>query len=189
MPTTGQTIVNSFSGETITFVRTAADTDGAAVELLFEVTPGGAPPAAHVHPIQTETFEIHEGRCRVELDGVVHEAGPGDVLVAAPGVAHMWAAETDVRMTVTLEPALEADRFFEELVAIVDAGHIDAKGLPTPLYLAVLADDHRGLVYLAAASVWLQRTAFAVLGRIGRALGRTAPAAAARATAPAPTPA
>jgi hypothetical protein len=37
-------------GETITF-PSAAGTGGAAVELLFEVTPGGAPPAAHVDPL------------------------------------------------------------------------------------------------------------------------------------------
>ena len=46
------------------------------------------------------------------------------------------------------------------------------KGLPTPLHFAVLVDSYRDLVYLAAAPVWLQRKAFAVLGRLGRALGR-----------------
>jgi quercetin dioxygenase-like cupin family protein len=182
MPYSGQTLHNPVTGETITIRRTAEETGGALVELDFAVTAGGEPPAAHVHPCQTETFEIHEGRCRVVVDGVETEAGPGDVIAVPPGVAHLWAAVTDVRMTVTLEPALRADQFFVELFALTNAGCVNDKGLPTPLHFAVLADDHRDLVYLAAAPVWLQRAAFAVLGRVGRALGR-GPAALADAAA------
>jgi quercetin dioxygenase-like cupin family protein len=172
MPRTGQTIRNSITTETITFVRTSADTDGAAVELLFEVSGGGEVPAAHVHPKQTETFEIHEGRCRVVVDGVASEAGPGDVVAVPPGVAHAWGAVSDVKMTVTLEPALRADEFFVDLFALTNAGHADAKGLPTPLTMAALCQEYRDLVYLAAAPAWVQKAAFAVLGRLGRALGR-----------------
>jgi quercetin dioxygenase-like cupin family protein len=173
----GQTISNSVTGETITFVRTATGTGGAAVELAFAVKGGGEVPAAHVHPKQVETFEIHEGRCRVEVDGVVREAGPGEIVVVPPGVPHSWSAISDVRMTVTLEPALRADEFFEDLFAVTNAGFVNAKGLPTPLHFAVLADDYRGLVYLAGAPAWLQKALFAALARLGRALGRGVAAA------------
>src|SRR5438309_556697 len=122
MPHAGQTVSNPVSGEAITFVRTARDTGGAAVELDFAVTAGGAPPAVHVHPHQTETFAIREGRCRVAVDGTEREAGPGEVFVVPPGVPHLWAAITDLRMTVTLEPARRADVFFEELAALANAG-------------------------------------------------------------------
>jgi hypothetical protein len=47
----------------------------------------------------------------------------------------------------------------------------------------VLVDDHRDLVYLAAAPVWVQRAAFAVLARLGRVPGRRAMASM-RAVAP-----
>jgi quercetin dioxygenase-like cupin family protein len=172
MPVRGQTISNAVTGETITFVRTATDTGGQAVELAFEVKGGGQVPAAHVHPKQVETFEIHEGRCRVEVDGLVCEAGPGDVVAVQPGVAHSWSAITDVRMTVTLEPALRADEFFEDLFAITNAGFVNAKGLPTPLHFAVLAEEYRDLVYLAGAPASVQKVLFAVLAKLGRALGR-----------------
>jgi quercetin dioxygenase-like cupin family protein len=193
MPHAGQTITNNVTGETITWVRTAADTGGAAVVADFVVTGGGEVPAAHVHPVQTETFTVHEGRCRIVVGGVEREAGPGETVVVEPGVAHAWGAITDVRMTVTLEPALRADEFFEELFAITNAGHTNAKGLPTPLRFAVLCDDHRDLVYLAGAPVWLQRSAFAVLAKIGRRVIRrsapprsAAPASPAASAAPAP---
>jgi quercetin dioxygenase-like cupin family protein len=178
MPRTGETIRNRITTETITFVRTAADTGGDAVELLFAVTGGGEVPAAHVHPRQTETFEIHEGRCRVVIDGVESVAGPGEVVAVPPGVAHAWGAMTDVKMTVTLEPALRADEFFVDLFALTNGGYADAKGLPRPLTMAALCHEYRDLVYLAAAPAWVQKAAFAVLGRIGRALGRGPGAAA-----------
>ncbi len=88
-------------------------------------------------------------------------------------------------MTVSLEPALRADAFFEELFALTDAGFVNDKGLPTPLHFAVLADDYRDLVYLAAAPAWLQRAAFAALAKLGRALGRGAAAVAHTAQPPA----
>lgn len=161
-----RTIHNAVTGETITFRRVSE----ARLEADFLVTAGGAPPAAHVHPRQTETFAVREGRCRVMVDGVEREAGPGDVVTVPPGVPHFWAAISDARMTVTVEPSLGMDRFFEDLFAIANAGHVNRRGLPTPLRFAVLLDDHRDLVYLAAAPVWLQRCAFAVLAKVGRAL-------------------
>ena len=164
----GQTIHNTVTGETITIRRSSPP----LVEFDVAVTAGGEPPAAHVHPRQTETFEVREGRARVMVGGAERDVGPGDVLVVPPGTPHRWAAITDVRMTVTLEPALRAGEFFEELFALANAGHVNARGLPTPLRLAVLLDDHRDLVYLAAAPVWLQRSLFALLAKVGRALGR-----------------
>jgi quercetin dioxygenase-like cupin family protein len=172
MAHTGQVIDNPVTGETVTILRSSRETSGTIVELGFEVTPGGGPPVAHVHPRQTETFEIHEGRCRLMVDGNEREVGPGEVVVVPPGVAHFWEAITDVRMSGTLEPALAADEFFEDLFALVNAGCANDKGMPTPLHFAVLADDHRDVVYLADRPVWLQRASFALLAKLGRALGR-----------------
>ena len=61
MAFTGQTIENPVTGETITFLRTAAETDGELVEIEVTVQPDGAVAAAHVHPYQSERFEILEG--------------------------------------------------------------------------------------------------------------------------------
>src|SRR3954468_1752186 len=54
----GQTIENPVSGERITFIRTAADTDGELLEIELELSPDGAVPGAHVHPEQEERFEV-----------------------------------------------------------------------------------------------------------------------------------
>jgi mannose-6-phosphate isomerase-like protein (cupin superfamily) len=172
MAHTGQTMDNPVTGETVTIVRSSKETDGEIVEFAFRVTPGGGPPVPHVHPRQTETFAIHEGRCRIVVDGAERKVGPGETLAIPPGVPHFWQAITDVRLSGTLEPALDADEFFEDLFALVNAGCANDKGVPTPLHFAVLADDHRDVVYLVGAPTWLQRAAFAVLAKLGRALGR-----------------
>jgi quercetin dioxygenase-like cupin family protein/uncharacterized protein YndB with AHSA1/START domain len=164
------------TGETITFVRTARDTGGAAVELRFAVTPGGAVPATHVHPEQTETFTVHRGRCRVRVGDAERMAGPGDVVVVPAGAPHAWEAVDDLDMTVVLEPALRVDDFFVDLFALaVTPGGVDAEGMPRPLHLAALAHEYRGLLYVAGPPIAVQRVAFAALARLGRALGRTGP--------------
>ena len=57
----GQTLVNLVTGERMTFLETAADTDGDAVVIELSADPGGAVAAAHVHPSQWETFRVVSG--------------------------------------------------------------------------------------------------------------------------------
>ena len=54
----GDTLVNQITGETIEFLETSAETDGAYVMIEVTVAPGAAMPMAHVHPKQTETFGV-----------------------------------------------------------------------------------------------------------------------------------
>src|SRR4051794_32164692 len=57
----GQVIENPVSGERITFRKTAADTNGELLEIDLELAPDGHVPGMHVHPTQTERFEIVSG--------------------------------------------------------------------------------------------------------------------------------
>src|SRR5213595_53451 len=54
----GDTLANEITGETITFLETAADTNGEYTLIEVTVAPGGGVPMAHVHPLQSETFEV-----------------------------------------------------------------------------------------------------------------------------------
>ena len=87
----GQTVENPVTGERFTFTATAASTDGELLAFDFALKPGGAVPMPHVHPDQSERFEVVAGemRFRVGLRTIV--AGPGDVLLVEPGVAHSFA--------------------------------------------------------------------------------------------------
>ena len=67
----GQTIENPVTGERFTFTHTAASTDGELLAFDFALRPGGKVPVPHVHPIQTERFEVVEGEVRFRL-GLQH---------------------------------------------------------------------------------------------------------------------
>ena len=63
----GQTIENPVTGERFTFTHTAASTDGELLAFDFALRPGGKVPVPHVHPIQTERFEVVAGEVRFRL--------------------------------------------------------------------------------------------------------------------------
>src|SRR3954449_9221606 len=54
----GDTLENPVTGERFTFTDTARSTGGELLAFDFALRPGGAVPIPHVHPIQTERFEV-----------------------------------------------------------------------------------------------------------------------------------
>ena len=84
MITTGQSITNTVTGETLVFRTTSADTNGECVVVETFVQPDGAVAAAHVHPQQEELFEILAGELEFRLGKRTLVAKPGDrILVPA----------------------------------------------------------------------------------------------------------
>jgi quercetin dioxygenase-like cupin family protein len=166
MITPGQTLENPVTGERFTFTHTAATTNGELLAFDFALRPGGAVPIPHVHPIQTERFEVLEGqmRFRVGLRTVI--AGPGDVIEVAPGVAHSFAnaGEQEARLRVEVRPALQMEQMFAEVVAMAKAGRMTRRGLPrNPLDLAVLARKYDQEAHAPLMSVGVQRVLLAPL--------------------------
>src|SRR3954453_14945743 len=84
MITPGQTLENPVTGERFTFTDTAATTEGELLAFDFALRPGGAVPMPHVHPIQTERFEVVAGRMRFRVGLRTRIAEPGDVIEVAP---------------------------------------------------------------------------------------------------------
>ena len=78
MITTGQSITNPVTGETLVFRKTAADTNGEPVVVETFVEPNGAVAAAHVHPAQEERFEVLAGELEFRVGKQTIVAKPGD---------------------------------------------------------------------------------------------------------------
>src|SRR5687767_11620241 len=87
---TGDTLHNRVTGEVIRFVRAAADTVGEYVLIEVVVEPNGAVAAAHVHPYQTETFEILEGEVTFKAGKETIVARSGDTVRVDPGTPHRF---------------------------------------------------------------------------------------------------
>jgi mannose-6-phosphate isomerase-like protein (cupin superfamily) len=169
---TGDMLENSVTGEVLIFHRTAGDTGGEAVVFEAIVRPGGFVAAAHVHPHQTERFEVLGGRVGLRVGDRELVAAPGDVAVVEPCTPHrFWnAGETDARFLCEVRPALEFESLIETMFALAAEGKTNRKGLPNPLRLAVVARSHFDVVRLPFPPPALQRAALAVGAPLGRLL-------------------
>ena len=145
MITTGDSIENPATGETVTFLQTAQDSDGETVVIDVRLAPGGVASAAHVHPNQTETFRVVEGLVGFRLGGRRVVATEGETIVDEPGTAHrFWNAGTgDARFVCEVRPALEFQRLLETMFALARDGKTNSRGVPHPLRLAAIAAHHR----------------------------------------------
>jgi quercetin dioxygenase-like cupin family protein len=162
----GQTLENPVTGERFTFTHTAASTGGELLAFDFALRPGGAVPIPHVHPIQTERFEVVAGRMRFRVGLRTVLAGPGDVVEVAPGVMHAFAnaGDEEARLRVEVRPALKMEEMFAEVVAMAKAGQMTRRGLPrSPLALATLARRYDQEAHAPLMSVAVQRMLLAPL--------------------------
>jgi quercetin dioxygenase-like cupin family protein len=175
----GQTLENPVTGERFTFTHTAASTGGELLAFDFGLRPGGAVPIPHVHPIQTERFEVLEGSMRFRVGLRTRLAGPGDVVEVAPGVAHSFAnaGPDEARLRVEVRPALAMEEMFAEVIAMAQAGRMTRRGLPrNPLDFALLARTYDQEAHAPLMSVGVQRLLLAPLvwwGRLRRGQMRT----------------
>jgi quercetin dioxygenase-like cupin family protein len=103
-----------------------SETGGAATIMEMTLPPGSGPPP-HTHP-GGESVYVLEGRLRYNIDGEVHEGGPGSFFYIPQGVVENFEpiGETPARILVIYTPG-GIDRFFAE------AGEVAAsRTIPPP---------------------------------------------------------
>jgi quercetin dioxygenase-like cupin family protein len=169
----GDRLENAVTGEVIVFHETSHETGGESVLIETIVRPRGFVAAAHVHPHQTERFEVIEGVVGFRVGDEEFLAEPGDVAVVEPGTPHrFWnAGETDARFHCEIRPALQFESLIETMFTLASEGKTNRKGLPNPLWLAVIARAHFDTVRLPSPPAPLQRAALAVGATLGKLLG------------------
>lgn len=117
MARAGDEVENPATGERVVFVRTAADTGGKLLEMENIWTRADHATAPHVHPGMEETWEVLAGRARFLIGDEERTAGPGEVVVAPPGVPHQAWNESggETRLRITMRPALRWEDFVVRL--------------------------------------------------------------------------
>src|SRR6266536_6022644 len=105
----GDQIENPVTGEKLVFHETSAENGGKRVVFETIVQPEGFVAAAHVHPYQTECFEIVSGTLGMRRGKEKLELHAGEDAIVEPGTAHkFWnAGEDEVRFLCTVTPALQ----------------------------------------------------------------------------------
>ncbi|MGH2997338.1 MAG: cupin domain-containing protein [Gaiellaceae bacterium] len=169
----GDTIENPVTGERLTFIRTGRETNGEAVVIEVAVRPGGFVAAAHVHPNQSERFEVVSGTLGMKAGREKLELGPGETVTVVPGTPHkFWnAGDDEVRFVTEVRPALQFASLIETMFGLAADGKTNRKGMPNPLRLAVIANAHFGVVRLPFPPAWAQKAGLALGAPLGRLLG------------------
>lgn len=148
--------------------------------LVLETTyaPGGSPPPAHLHPVQTEHFEILSGAVHVEVDGRRRQLSTGEQLDILPSTTHkMWNPSGEAaRARWETRPAGRSEQWFRGLGALQGTNWVNRDGQPKPLAFAALASKYEDSFRLAGPQ-WLIRPALVAASAIARLRGFRAPPA------------
>lgn len=167
----GQSITNKITGETITWLATAATSQGKQLRFDFAVRPKGMLPVRHLHPRQEEIFEMKAGMLKVEVNGQIHHLQAGERLSIPKGAPHQWwneGAET-AQLTVTFTPALNTETFLEQFFGLCNSGKTSADGTPTFLQLMAMVNEYE--LYVAGPPLPIQKLMGALLGGFARLIG------------------
>mgnify|MGYP000847497032 FL=1 len=99
------------TGETITFVKTGQDTEGAFTEVICTIPAGQEGPPSHIHPMQDEIFEVIEGKLELSAKGKKIVLEEGQSFNVTANTAHTFSNPLDkeTRFRATYQPALDID--------------------------------------------------------------------------------
>jgi Cupin domain len=106
-----QTIEHFKTGERITFEQ-----DDPLV-MTDEVPPGEGRGREHLHPSQTESFEVVSGSYTIVIDGEELALSAGDTAEVPPGAVHSGWTDDGAVLRITFTPALRWQEFVRRLFA------------------------------------------------------------------------
>jgi quercetin dioxygenase-like cupin family protein len=168
-----RTIIDRNTGETVTFVETAAETGGARVVMDISLAPRTVVPV-HAHPIQ-ESFECTAGVLRFDLGRKPVDLGPGQSVTARPGDLHGIRNESadPATLRVIATPGAAAEYGLRMKFLMSRDGFLPKPGGGPPKHLllgAVLID--RAGMYFPPLPRWLFHGLMGSLATVGRWRGR-----------------
>jgi quercetin dioxygenase-like cupin family protein len=162
----------------LSFSRTT-DEDGEVLHVEMWVDPGGGVPP-HVHPVMEERFEVLAGRPSFLAGRKWQDAGPGETVVAPPGVRHAYRNKGDevAHVICHARPPSSLQGFLEDAAALGRSGKLTHHGLPKSpsalLQAAVLVHHYRDMAVLGFPPLpppAIQRLVIPPLARLGERRG------------------
>lgn len=167
-----QTVINQATGEQITFLETASDTNGKYLLIEVALPPFGKGPPLHIHDQFEEEFEVLTGTLTVTLNKAKHVLQRGDRCTAPLKTPHTFTNEHDqpVVFRVRLTPPSKFEQSVRIHYGLMDDGLTDEKGNPRSLaYTALVLTLQNTLI--VGIPLWIQRYLFAVIVRRARKKG------------------
>lgn len=135
--------------------------------------PGARVVGEHLHPTLTERFSVLEGELTVVRNGERSVVRTGETAEIAPGVWHDWwnEGERDALVRVEITPGERFMHMIETLFGLAREGHVNAKGMPHPLQLALFTQEFSDVAVFRRPPRVVQRAMSAALAPIARRRG------------------
>lgn len=146
--------------------------EGRAVADLTAL-PGARVVGEHLHPALHESFTVREGELTLLRDGRKSVLRAGDRADIEPGVWHDWwnACDVDAIVRVEITPGERFVHMIETIFGLAREGHVNKRGMPHPLQLALFATEFSDVLVFRKPPVAVQRVLFGALAPIARRRG------------------
>jgi quercetin dioxygenase-like cupin family protein len=124
----------------------------------------------HYHPALVERFTVLEGELTLKRDGETSVLHEGESAVIEAGVWHDWwnAGDVNARARVEITPGERFAHMIETFYGLARLGHVNAKGMPSPLQLALVGQEFSDVIVFHKPPPKVQRMLFGVLAPIAR---------------------
>ncbi|MEM9940789.1 MAG: cupin domain-containing protein [Planctomycetota bacterium] len=171
-------ICNPYSGESIYFFQSdtsAIDrSEHDSLQFIYTLEPGGKMPLKHLHPIQTETFEVILGCLTMQRirDRVTITAG--NAYTVNPGETHCPMNHSDQIQAVVLVTVFPAQNFktnLETIFGLAAEGNCDRKGKPSFLQLIAIMNRYPDIGFIPWIPTWIQRLVAKLLAPVSARRG------------------
>ena len=148
------------------------NTEGRAVADMTAL-PGARVVGEHLHPRLQESFTVREGELTVLRNGQRSVLRAGERADVEPGVWHDWWNESAVDALVRVEvtPGERFAHLIETLFGLAREGHVNQRGMPHPLQLALVATEFADVIVFRKPPAAVQRVMFGALAPIARRRG------------------
>ncbi|MDO1449894.1 cupin domain-containing protein [Rhodocytophaga aerolata] len=172
----GDIIYNPSGRQTVTFIRTAQDTQGLLLQTDITIAPGGKllHSYMHVHPKQTEIITVKSGVLVATVNGKKEIYKVGDVITIPPGVAHkleIFGVAEELHFICEMKPALCTEILYETILALPQYG-LQGKGhWISLLQVSLTLNKYKNHFYLTAYPIWLQKLTFFLLSPLALLTG------------------
>lgn len=166
----GEVWENPVTGERAAILELPWDNPARRVTGELTALVGARVMGEHRHPALTEQFTVLEGELTVRLNGRTSILRQGEMAVVEPDVWHDWwnAGERDARVRVEVTPGERFVHMIETFFGLARLGHTGRKGMPSPLQLAVSAQEFSDIMVFRSPPLAVQRAIFGVLSPIAR---------------------
>src|SRR5215204_521587 len=135
--------------------------------------PGARVLGEHLHPSLHERFTVVQGELTVVRDGRRSTLRADESADIEPGRWHDWwnEAEADAIVRVEVTPGERFVHLIETTFGLARDGHVNAKGMPHPLQLALTSLEFSDIIVFRKPPPCVQRVVFAALAPIARRRG------------------